>query len=357
MLRSDGKATACGNSEGQERDHPTLDPGLTNTQVSAREAITALPRSDGTPTACGNSDGQGDQPPLDPGLTYTQVSASDHHTVMLRSDGKATTCGNGDGQERDHPTLDPGLTNTQVSTGEAHSSDSIATAYGSQEHNGPFWLPAAEASAEDDLIVLWDNLPTQPQESLESAYDSQLTMREEPETPPASPPPAPRRWHEWPLTWATSDEFWNLVAAEDLRLRTNPWYHADWFWRRSPPPEDYEACVEMASCHIGHDLLPRAEQIKIGITEDIGRRWEQMSADRRGGWRELHLLYAAPTSKTIASLLDDERVSKLKATSTGAFETRLISDWSPAEQCVNRSGAGGECPSAGSPHYVYVVLR
>ncbi len=142
---------------------------------------------------------------------------------------------------------------------------------------------------------------------------------------------------------------------EDGNLLEKTWYHSKWFWEC--PPDDFEACVDLASAHIAHDLIHRCDQMKIGITECIGRRWEQMSADRRGGWDQLHLLYAAPTAKWQASPLDDEHITKLKQTSTGALETRLINIWSSHPSSVNREGAGGECASAGTPHYVYCVIR
>ena len=61
------------------------------------------------------------------------------------------------------------------------------------------------------------------------------------------------------------------------------------------------------------------------------------------GWSQMHLLYAAPTSK------------KHNAESTGNMEKYLISQFWRYEGCLN-IGAGGERASDGSPHFVYVVV-
>ncbi|CAL1152386.1 unnamed protein product [Cladocopium goreaui] len=63
-------------------------------QVSAGALHTVLLRSDGKAVACGqNTNGQRNIPRLEDGLFYTQVSAGGYHTVLLRSDGQAVACG------------------------------------------------------------------------------------------------------------------------------------------------------------------------------------------------------------------------------------------------------------------------
>ena len=62
-------------------------------------------------------------------------------------------------------------------------------------------------------------------------------------------------------------------------------------------------------------------------------------------WQRMHLIYAAPTSKP------------WRRHSTGQMETQLIDRCWHHESCINRRGAGGECPSAGDPHFVYIVVR
>ena len=224
---------------------------------------------------------------------------------------------------------------------------------------GSFWFerapPASQGSTCGTLFRLWDQLPTQPVAATPDEYDPELTIRAEPETPPATPPPPPKRWHEWPLTWPHDEDFWNLVAQEDRALQGKPWYHSDWFWQ-TPVLDDFEETVGVAAAYIANKLLPEADAIKIGITECINRRWDMYCADPRGGWRELHLLHAAPTAKWKIGPLDDEHIIKLKETSTGTMETRLIAIYSSDTACVNR-GAGGEGASAGTPHYVYCVVR
>ena len=73
---------------------PALDEGVTYTQVSAGFGHTVLLRSDGRAVACGNNSLlQCKIPALDKGVTYTQISAGHEHTVLLRSDGRAVACG------------------------------------------------------------------------------------------------------------------------------------------------------------------------------------------------------------------------------------------------------------------------
>ena len=94
LLRSDGKAIACGESDFDQCDFPVLEEGMSYTQVSAGHVHTVLLRSDGMAVACGANDfGKCEVPPLDPGLFYTQVSAGRLHTVLLRNDGQAVACG------------------------------------------------------------------------------------------------------------------------------------------------------------------------------------------------------------------------------------------------------------------------
>ena len=62
-------------------------------------------------------------------------------------------------------------------------------------------------------------------------------------------------------------------------------------------------------------------------------------------WQRMHLIYAAPTSKP------------WRRHSTGQMETQLIDRCWHHESCINREGAGGECASAGDPHFVYIVVR
>ena len=102
---------------------------------------------------------------------------------------------------------------------------------------------------------------------------------------------------------------------------------------------------------------PNAE-IKIGITDNPFVRWVNRGHGyERAGWTMMYLLYAAPTSKVRVDPLDSESRRRLKMESTGAMETELINRFHHYPQCINRAGGGGDCPSNGSPHFCYVVLR
>ena len=94
-----------------------------------------------------------------------------------------------------------------------------------------------------------------------------------------------------------------------------------------------------------HALHNRWIEFKIGITCDPRHRWRNCEYGyERDGWKQMHLLYAAPTSK------------KHDAESTGTMEKYLISWFLGCEGCLNR-GLGGEKASDGSPHFTYVVVR
>merc|ERR1719416_173684 len=110
LLRSDGRAVACGRNHDGKCNLPVLEEGATYTQVSAGACHTVLLRSDGTAVACGsNGHGRCNIPVLEEGATYTQVSAGGEHTVLLRSDGTAVACGD-DGDGRcDLPVLEEGV--------------------------------------------------------------------------------------------------------------------------------------------------------------------------------------------------------------------------------------------------------
>lgn len=70
---------------------------------------TVLLRSDGRAVACGyNVDGQCDIPALEDGMTYLQVSGGVGHTVLLRRDGHAVACGSNLQGQCDIPTLEGG---------------------------------------------------------------------------------------------------------------------------------------------------------------------------------------------------------------------------------------------------------
>ena len=75
----------------------------------------------------------------------------------------------------------------------------------------------------------------------------------------------------------------------------------------------------------------------IGITEDPRRRWTEHQ-EANAAWAEMHVLVMAESSRE-----------------TSALETRLISQYAGNLWC-NNIGPGGERRSAGSPHYLYVLV-
>ncbi len=224
-----------------------------------------------------------------------------------------------------------------------------------------FWLEAPSPAPEPlltlerecDLLQAW----RAPQE--DSSEYSELTCRESPASP-LPPPKSPerKRWYEYDHTWKSDDAFWALVREGEEEVVQKSWYHSRWFWQVSVVTEgDILETVGDTSAYIGHELKPRCNQFKIGITENLKRRWDQMEADPRGGWLEMHLLYAAPTAQWKPSPLDDDRIRQLMAFSTGVVETHLINHWADSPECVNRPNSGGLGASQGTPHYVYCVIR
>ena len=153
LLRSDGKAVACGENRNGQCTFPEPGEGVIYTQVAAGDFHTTLLRSDGVAISCGNdqcigyrptrivpprwrdirafhfSDGtprclppprQSDIPPLAEGVKYTQVSANDSTTVLLRSDGTAVACGCNHFGQCDLP-VEEGVRYTQVASGGSHT--------------------------------------------------------------------------------------------------------------------------------------------------------------------------------------------------------------------------------------------
>lgn len=136
LLRSDGRALACGKNDHGQCNIPRLEDSAKYLQASAGTSHTALLKSDGTAVACGaNNYGQCVIPELEDGVTYTQVSAGEFSTVLLQSDGNVVTCGENSHGECDIPPLEIGQKYLQVSAGRYYTvllrSDGHAVACGS----------------------------------------------------------------------------------------------------------------------------------------------------------------------------------------------------------------------------------
>ena len=78
------------------------------------------------------------------------------------------------------------------------------------------------------------------------------------------------------------------------------------------------------------------EAFYIGITENPARRWEEHAS--RGLWSHLQVLVEGPHSGI-----------------TSCLERRLVERFRDRLMCQN-VGSGGECASAGRPHYLYVLV-
>jgi hypothetical protein len=107
-----------------------------------------------------------------------------------------------------------------------------------------------------------------------------------------------------------------------------------------------------------NDLVREVSFFKIGITENPRNRCDQYRAEALSAppdkvvWETMHIIWASVTSKPWIPI------------STGAMETRLIDHFTTddalpygAGKCLNRRGGGGECPSAGNPHFLYCAVQ
>lgn len=92
--------------------------------------------------------------------------------------------------------------------------------------------------------------------------------------------------------------------------------------------------------HCVRELKPIAASryFYIGITDNPAHRWQQ-HCHSGSGYATMFLLAVAESSRT-----------------TGQLERQLIAMWRNPFRCAN-IGAGGECSSHGSPHFLYVVCR
>lgn len=91
------------------------------------------------------------------------------------------------------------------------------------------------------------------------------------------------------------------------------------------------------ACSRIRELAARGMAFYIGITECPARRWGDHC--QAAPWDDMEVLIEAPSSHVTAGL-----------------ERRLIDQFRPVIGCAN-VGPGGECRSAGHPHYLYVLVR
>ena len=209
----------------------------------------------------------------------------------------------------------------------------------------------------DALLQLCSRDPQLLEDDSDTSWDSQLTQNEDPISScshvdgPLLQDPVWDAHHS-----SESQTFFDDVEAKLQCCLDHPWYKNDFFW---DAPSRCSECLVAATRFIVAQMQTYS-QLKIGITENPWARWNRIDCGygHAGEFSHMFLLYAAPTSKSKINAWDDDVARKLKVESTGAFEKELIKEMHRllGDACLNRKGAGGECPSNGYPHFAYVVF-
>jgi hypothetical protein len=169
----------------------------------------------------------------------------------------------------------------------------------------------------------------------ESTFDSQLTENDDPNWPPQQQPVQVQNQVHHLRDPAFLDQVMEHLSCLDGK---------EWFevWPGLPSlGSDWEDNV-LTIRHAISELARTCDEYKVGITADLKYRWETI-----GYWRDFSrmvLLYTARSSKP------------RHAESTGSMEIRQASYFRHLPGCLNKTD-GGECPSFGSPHYFYIVMR
>ena len=189
--------------------------------------------------------------------------------------------------------------------------------------------------------------------SSSSDFDSELTENEDPNFPTAQASAEDPQLHA--LHWSMDPQHDADAERVLSRCMGEPWFSTDFFW---DSPRGYHANYDAARVFINGRIEHRY-QFKIGITEDPHFRWFRPDCGYHGVFETMFILYSAATSKTKIHMCDSSETRLRKRESSGAMEKRLIRFFAngTANGCLNREGAGGENPSNGTPHFVYVVVR
>ena len=184
-------------------------------------------------------------------------------------------------------------------------------------------------------------------------FDSELTENEDPNFPTAQASAEDPQLHA--LHWSMDPQHDADAERVLSRCMGEPWFSTDFFW---DSPRGYHANYDAARVFISGRIEHRY-QFKIGITEDPHFRWFRPDCGYHGVFETMFILYSAATSKTKIHMCDSSETRLRKRESSGAMEKRLIRFFAngTANGCLNREGAGGENPSNGTPHFVYVVVR
>ena len=207
----------------------------------------------------------------------------------------------------------------------------------------------------DELMELWNGggagHRSQTTDDISSDFDSQLTENDDPVGPPLLAKEAVAYWSQDPLFDADVEQVLQRCLEE-------PWFSNEFFYGS---PVGFSENSLAATSFIRDRIENQFSEFKIGITEDPYFRWWRKDCGYHwpGGFSQMFLLYAAPISKWSLQRHDSPKLKKPKQESTGAREILLIKEFAngTGNCCLDRPGAGGECPSNGSPHFVYVVVR
>ncbi len=213
---------------------------------------------------------------------------------------------------------------------------------------------------DDSLVNAWLETPknVETDAASESSFDSELTDNENCNEGPHEDPHMSE--HPSKCHWSEDDQFWDSVERKLSRCFSEPWFSNVYFYTS---PEKFQENLGESTYFIANQVDGRCDEFKIGITEDPWDRWWRTDCGYhlpQQNFHTMYLLYAAPTSKHKIEKFDSAETKALKSESTGAMEISLISRFAGQAVhsiCLNREGAGGECPSNGSPHFVYVVVR
>ena len=199
-----------------------------------------------------------------------------------------------------------------------------------------------------------------------SAFDSQLTVNDDPGAPSQSPdraqlspiPPedvGPAMLT--PLTVLADRKFRAAVDAKLDLVRREPWFSEAGPAHCLRHIDTFEDCFQRAVDFITTNIIGTYVEFIFGICECLKKRWYMTDEDgRKVGyafapqpWDTLFVLYVAEHSKL-----------HIKG-STGLMEKRLIDHYHKyppmLTQCLNKKGAGGDKASDGSPHICYLAAR
>jgi hypothetical protein len=176
--------------------------------------------------------------------------------------------------------------------------------------------------------------------------DSQDTAAEDPmdhrERFPSLMPPPPH--------WSASPQFIQSVFALTKPCVDLPWYDGILPYTAELRPLVFAVALQHSINFIRAWIQPKGNIYKVGITGHpqerfAGKKVAHAYIRSQIPFRYMTILWTAPTSR------------KELNESSGKMEVELIKVFNAETDpnCINRKGAGGECPGRGSPQFTYVV--